>query len=203
MTTTPGFARALAIGLEQYHLFKAYTPAKRKEVITDVFCEGRVLSAWCGEFASWVMMQAGARDPEAINRVAVAGKWRVGEDISIWTAFGRKRKILRPRVDGSGIYVMQAKGGGHIGFVESTNADGSFNTLDGNSFQPIGRNVRAAATPLHYFIHEEDLVALLSDTDVRIVGTQPPTPVSPPTPIPQPGCGIPWPNCNSGAGQDK
>lgn len=82
---------------------------------------------WCGLFAAWCVHQAGIAPPP----IAIRAK--------AWATWGQALPLsARPPL--GAIAVFERKGGGHVGFVSSINADGSLNILGGNQGDEV--NVR-------------------------------------------------------------
>ena len=75
---------------------------------------------WCGLFAAWCIHQAGIRTP-AISIRAKA-----------WADWGEALPLHAQRPPLGAIAVFGRDGGGHVGFVDSVNRDGSLNILGGN-----------------------------------------------------------------------
>lgn len=210
---TASLSALIAMGLSERQHLNAMSAAARKVYIKEVYCEGRTLTAWCGEFVSWLFARQGVKDATVINRVEVAGKWRSGWDIAIWDQWAIDHKVKRSAVTGPGLYVIPAASGDHIGIVRGVNADGTYNTLDGNSFEPIGLNKRSPSVGLRFFIAETDLQRLFDAANGGItIWPAPPAPpggdvTRPPPPEVHEPTGLKLrANCNScssGAGKDK
>lgn len=83
---------------------------------------------WCGLFAAWCVHQAGLKPPPIAIRAKAWATW--GDPLST--------RAVYPPV--GAIAVFERKGGGHVGFVDSVNADGSLNILGGNQGDAV--NVR-------------------------------------------------------------
>lgn len=83
---------------------------------------------WCGLFAAHCVTQAGIVPPPISIRAKAWATW--GDPLSI--------RAVYPPV--GAVAVFERKGGGHIGFVDSVNADGSLNVLGGNQGDAV--NVR-------------------------------------------------------------
>ena len=83
---------------------------------------------WCGLFAAWCVHQAGIRTP-AISIRAKA-----------WADWGDGLSLVATRPPLGAIAVFGRDGGGHVGFVDSVNRDGSLNILGGNQGDAV--NVR-------------------------------------------------------------
>ncbi len=82
---------------------------------------------WCGLFTAWCAHQAGIAPP----RIAIRAK--------AWATWGQALPLTGTPPLGA-IAVFERKGGGHVGFVDSVNADGSLNILGGNQGDAV--NVR-------------------------------------------------------------
>lgn len=82
---------------------------------------------WCGLFAAWCMHQAGLKPPA----IAIRAK--------AWATWGQALPLRAVPPVGA-IAVFERQGGGHVGFVDSVNADGSLNILGGNQGDVV--NVR-------------------------------------------------------------
>ncbi len=83
---------------------------------------------WCGLFAAWCVHQAGIAPPPISIRAKAWATW--GDPLSI-------RAVYPPL---GAIAVFGRDGGGHVGFVDSVNRDGSLNILGGNQGDAV--NVR-------------------------------------------------------------
>ena len=83
---------------------------------------------WCGLFAAHCVTQAGIAPPPISIRAKAWATW--GDPLSI--------RAVYPPV--GAVAVFERKGGGHVGFVDSVNADGSLNILGGNQGDAV--NVR-------------------------------------------------------------
>jgi len=83
---------------------------------------------WCGLFAAWCVHQAGLRPPGISIRAKAWADW--GDDVGT--------VATRPPL--GSVAVFGRDGGGHVGFVESVNRDGSLNILGGNQGDAV--NVR-------------------------------------------------------------
>lgn len=82
---------------------------------------------WCGLYAAWCVHQAGLKPPP----IAIRAK--------AWATWGQPvRDPWNPPM--GAIAVFERQGGGHVGFVDSMNADGSLNILGGNQGDAV--NVR-------------------------------------------------------------
>ena len=82
---------------------------------------------WCGLFAAWCVHHAGIAPP----KIAIRAK--------AWATWGQALPLSGPPPVGA-IAVFERQGGGHVGFVDSINADGSLNILGGNQGDAV--NVR-------------------------------------------------------------
>ena len=88
---------------------------------------------WCGLFAAWCVHQAGITPPFIAIRAKAWATW--GDPITLLSGALPSRLIPQ-----GAIAVFERKGGGHVGFVDSVNADGSLNILGGNQGDAV--NVR-------------------------------------------------------------
>ncbi len=88
---------------------------------------------WCGLFTAWCVHQAGITPPRIAIRAKAWATW--GEPIALLSGAMPNRLIPL-----GAIAVFERKGGGHVGFVDSVNADGSLNILGGNQGDAV--NVR-------------------------------------------------------------
>ena len=75
---------------------------------------------WCGLFAAHCVTQAGLKPPS----IAIRAK--------AWASWGEGLSLVATRPPLGAVAVFSRDGGGHIGFVDSVNRDGSFNILGGN-----------------------------------------------------------------------
>lgn len=82
---------------------------------------------WCGLFTAWCVHQAGIKPPAIAIRAKAWATWGTPLPLSGTPPLGA-------------IAVFERKGGGHVGFVDSINADGSLNILGGNQGDAV--NVR-------------------------------------------------------------
>lgn len=82
---------------------------------------------WCGSFAAWCVHQAGMTPP----KIAIRAKQ--------WATWGLPLPTKGHPPLGA-VAVFSRNGGGHVGFVDSVNADGSLNILGGNQGDAV--NVR-------------------------------------------------------------
>ena len=74
---------------------------------------------WCGLFSAWCVHHAGLAPP----KIAIRAK--------SWATWGEALPLNRTPPLGA-VAVFERQGGGHVGFVDSVNADGSLNILGGN-----------------------------------------------------------------------
>lgn len=88
---------------------------------------GQDATPWCGLFAAWCVHHAGLKPPA----IAIRAK--------AWASWGQPVQDPRNPPFGA-IAVFERQGGGHVGFVESVNGDGSLNILGGNQGDAV--NVR-------------------------------------------------------------
>ena len=86
---------------------------------------------WCGLFAAHCITQAGLKPPP----IAIRAK--------AWATWGNFIGTTATRPPLGTIAVFSRAGGGHVGFVDSVNADGSLNILGGNQGDAV--NVRRFA----------------------------------------------------------
>jgi uncharacterized protein (TIGR02594 family) len=86
---------------------------------------------WCGLFAAHCITQAGLKAPS----IAIRAK--------AWATWGLHIGTTATRPPLGTIAVFSRAGGGHVGFVDSVNADGSLNILGGNQGDVV--NVRRFA----------------------------------------------------------
>jgi uncharacterized protein (TIGR02594 family) len=82
---------------------------------------------WCGLFAAWCVHQAGIAPPKIAIRAKAWATWGIPLSLSATPPMGA-------------IAVFERQGGGHVGFVNSVNADSSLNILGGNQGDAV--NVR-------------------------------------------------------------
>jgi uncharacterized protein (TIGR02594 family) len=75
---------------------------------------------WCGLFAAHCVTQAGLKPPP----IAIRAK--------AWATWGEGLSMVATRPPLGAVAVFSRNGGGHIGFVDSVNRDGSLNILGGN-----------------------------------------------------------------------
>jgi uncharacterized protein (TIGR02594 family) len=83
---------------------------------------------WCGLYAAHCVTQAGLKPPA----IAIRAK--------AWATWGMFIGTTATRPPLGSIAVFSRAGGGHVGFVDSVNADGSLNVLGGNQGDAV--NVR-------------------------------------------------------------
>lgn len=88
---------------------------------------------WCGLFAAWCVHQAGIRTPAISIRAKAWADW--GDPIALLSGSMPNRLIPL-----GAVAVFGRDGGGHVGFVDSVNRDGSLNILGGNQGDAV--NVR-------------------------------------------------------------
>jgi uncharacterized protein (TIGR02594 family) len=82
---------------------------------------------WCGLFAAHCVSVAGLTPPKIAIRAKAWATWGTGLPL-----FGM--------VPAGAVAVFERQGGGHVGFVDSVNVDGSLNILGGNQGDAV--NVR-------------------------------------------------------------
>lgn len=75
---------------------------------------------WCGLFAAHCVTQAGLKPPS----IAIRAK--------AWATWGEGLSMMATRPPLGAVAVFSRSGGGHVGFVDSVNRDGSLNVLGGN-----------------------------------------------------------------------
>lgn len=83
---------------------------------------------WCGLFSAWCIHQAGLRPPPISIRAKA------------WSDWGDPLPLHAQRPPLGAVAVFGRDGGGHVGFVDSVNRDGSLNILGGNQGDAV--NVR-------------------------------------------------------------
>ncbi len=83
---------------------------------------------WCGLFAAHCVTQAGLKAPP----IAIRAK--------AWATWGEGLSMVATRPPLGAVAVFERKGGGHVGFVDSVNRDGSLNIIGGNQSDAV--NVR-------------------------------------------------------------
>jgi uncharacterized protein (TIGR02594 family) len=83
---------------------------------------------WCGLFAAHCMNSAGITPP----KIAIRAK--------AWASWGVDAGMIATRPPLGAVAVFEREGGGHVGFVDSVNRDGSLNILGGNQGDAV--NVR-------------------------------------------------------------
>jgi uncharacterized protein (TIGR02594 family) len=88
-------------------------------------------TAWCGLFTAWCVHHAGITPPA----IAIRAK--------AWATWGDALSTTATRPPLGCVAVFGRDGGGHVGFVESVNTDGSLNILGGNQGDAV--NVRRFA----------------------------------------------------------
>jgi uncharacterized protein (TIGR02594 family) len=84
---------------------------------------------WCGTFVAACLARSGFLAPA--GAIGVRAMW--------WAGYGTPLPLAAPPPVGA-IAVFNRTGGGHVGFIESANADGSLNILGGNQGDAV--NVR-------------------------------------------------------------
>lgn len=87
---------------------------------------GRGSEAWCGDFVSWVNTQAGnpmnePYVPSLVTHMQDAGKWKGTQD---------------PKPGDLVVFDWYGDGPEHVGIVKGVNADGSLQTIEGNTSSP-------------------------------------------------------------------
>ena len=82
---------------------------------------------WCGLFAAHCVAQAGLTPPKIAIRAKAWATW--GQALPMHTV-----------IPLGAVAVFDRQGGGHVGFVDSLNADGTLNILGGNQGDAV--NVR-------------------------------------------------------------
>ena len=85
-------------------------------------------TAWCGLYCAWCVHQAGLAPP----KIAIRAK--------AWASWGIDAGMTATRPPHGAVAVFERQGGGHVGFVESVNRDGTLNILGGNQGDAV--NVR-------------------------------------------------------------
>lgn len=94
------------------------------EILKYPHAFGRGSESWCADFVSWVSSKSGqplnyAYTPYLLNHLKDAGQWKGKND-------PMPGDIILFDINGDGR-------ADHTGFVESVNADGSVNTIEGNT----------------------------------------------------------------------
>ena len=108
---------------------------------------GRGPEAWCADFTSWVMQQAGGKMnepycPSVVSDLKAQGKWKGKRD-------PQPGDLVLFDWDGDG-------SADHIGLVEKVNADGTIGTIEGNTTNPqngregVWRRTRTMGTILGF-----------------------------------------------------
>lgn len=72
--------------------------------------------SWCGDFATYCLMMAGCQDGGALNRVALNGSWKAGDNIARLWRWARDHECLIPAsdVDAGDVVVWERPNGDHI-----------------------------------------------------------------------------------------
>lgn len=118
------------------------------ERITESRCHerpGGKQYAWCGDFATYCLMCCGCHDGGALNRVALNGKWKPGQNIAMLVAWakGYQQFIDFEAAEAGDIIVFANNTGDHICFLEKPmSGSGAYVTIDGNSGNVVARNSR-------------------------------------------------------------
>lgn len=126
---------------------------------------------WCGDYVTYILMQAGCKDGEALNRASLNGKWYPGDNMTRLKNWADKHgATLKPsekaKFQPGDVFVIQRKAGGHTGFIERQLDSGHWSTIDGNSlYGRVARNTRTFSDVLWVV-----RTSLLSCTDERIGG---------------------------------
>jgi len=111
--------------------------------------------AWCGDFASWLLEHCGCKDPTAINRVSVAGKWTPGDNIARimrWSKAHGASFTDPSQLKRGDYYVKPAPSGDHIGVVHVVRAN-SYTTIDGNGWKgAVSQGERSFDAAIRTFI---------------------------------------------------
>lgn len=100
---------------------------------------------WCGDWATWLLYRWGCQDGTFLNRAILNGKWTPGDNIArLQRAVPRVNHLspsaLREAVTGD-ILIYNTPNGGHICFLDTpVKDDGSYVTLDGNSWMGVVAN---------------------------------------------------------------
>jgi hypothetical protein len=100
--------------------------------------EGRVNDsesyAWCGDFATFVLMKAGVTDGSALNRASIAGKWTPGDNLARLQRWASTHNSWSTKLSDAviGDYLIIVRNAGdHIGLVRSVDP---IVTIDGNGW---------------------------------------------------------------------
>lgn len=108
--------------------------------------EGRMTTpavyyGWCGDFVTYVLMQAGCRDGAILNRAALnGGKWQPGRNIERMKVWAQKQQVyfvggsMADKITRGSVYIRVRPGGDHTGIILENKGDGTFVSIDGNSF---------------------------------------------------------------------
>lgn len=118
------------------------------ERITESRCHerpGGKQYAWCGDFATYCLMCCGCHDGGALNRVALNGKWKPGQNISMLVAWakGYQQFVDFGDAEAGDIVIFANNTGDHICFLEQpVTSSGAYTTIDGNSGNIVARNSR-------------------------------------------------------------
>lgn len=108
-------------------------------------------TAWCGLYAAWCVHHAGLKPPSISIRAKA------------WSSWGEAVSLFHDRPPHGAVAVFGRDGGGHVGFVDSVNSDGSLNILGGNQGDAV--NVRR--------FKRDRLIALRWPTGVAWAGRAP------------------------------
>lgn len=101
--------------------------------------------AWCGDFATYVLMLAGCHDGGALNRVALNGKWQPGDNIArlVRWAKGYNQFVTFTAAEQGDIIIFATGNGDHICFLDQPpDGGGIFYTIDGNHGNVVARAKR-------------------------------------------------------------
>lgn len=101
--------------------------------------------AWCGDFASYILMLSGCHDGGALNRVALNGSWQPGDNIArlVRWAKGYNQFVSFADAEQGDIIIFANDTGDHICFLEQkADAGGIFYTIDGNHGNVVARAQR-------------------------------------------------------------
>lgn len=99
---------------------------------------------WCGDFVTAVLECEGVADPAILNRVSVAGSWKVGDNIARIQRAARARgaytqkQLARP----GDILILGSPNGGHICFFGRWLSATSYESVDGNLGPAMQSDVR-------------------------------------------------------------
>lgn len=97
--------------------------------------------SWCGDFITYVLMMAGARERCCLNRKATNGTWRIGHNINMLLQCARQvgasyegtaayKRLAANRI--GDVVLLDSPGGGHVGFSAGMATSTVFTTWDGN-----------------------------------------------------------------------